>query len=66
MIQPPFSCYLNLQNPSSKIRRVVVPSVQQSIQAEQAVAQPLNQPLVPSAQERSMIERIETKIVVAA
>ena len=34
-------------NPPSKIRRVVVPSVQQSIQAEQSETQPLNLPLVP-------------------
>ena len=52
-------------NPPFEMRRVVMPLVQQSKQVEQAIAQPLNLPLVPSTQERSMVERIETKIVVA-
>ena len=53
-------------NLPSKMRREVMPSVEQSEQAEQAAAQPLNLPLVPSTQERSMVERIKTETVAAA
>ena len=35
-------------NPSLEMRRVVVPSVEQSKQVEQAAAEPLNLTLVPS------------------
>ena len=52
-------------NPPFEMRRVVVPLVQQYKQVEQAIAQPLNLPLVPSTQERLMVERIETKTAVA-
>ena len=53
-------------NPPSEMKRAVVPSVQQFEQLEQAAAQPLNLPLVPSTQERSMVERIETETIAVA
>ena len=43
--------------------RLVVPSKQQSIEAEEAETQPLNLSLVPSTQERSMVKRSETETV---
>ena len=53
-------------SPTSKMRKVVVPSVKQSIQITQVETQSLNQPLVPSTQERSIVERIAIKIVATA
>ena len=52
-------------NTASEMRRVVVPSVQQYEQAGQATTQPLNLPLVPTTQDKTMIERNKTAAVVA-
>ena len=48
-------------NPPSEMRKVVEPLKRQSVQAAAAEVQSLNVPLVPSTQERSIIERIETE-----
>ena len=46
----------------SEMRRVVEPLEQQSVQAAAVEVQFLNLPLVPSTQERSIVERIETEL----
>ena len=46
-------------NPPSEMRRVVIPSREQGKITEHLTAQPSSLPLVPSIQERSMVERVE-------
>ena len=48
-------------NPPFEIRRIVLPPERQFVQVGQAATQSLNLPLVPSIQERSMVEKIDTK-----
>ena len=53
-------------SPPSDMRRVVVPSVKQAKQVGQVATQPLNPPLVPADQERTMVERNDTTTVATA
>ena len=46
-------------NPLSKMRKIVIPSREQGDMTEQLTAQLSSLPLVPSIQERSMVERAE-------
>ena len=53
-------------NPPFEMRRVIVPSKIQAKQAGSVATQPLNLPLVPTSQERSIVEKIETATEVTA